>query len=191
MKIFLIASTIAIGTLTSLNTNAVSFDVTNMLFYNNPSFEILLAATGTLVDDGNGSITGIDTFLGNNWDMSQETALMSNTGSWSGATGDTGVADDVFDYTDEIAAMTNEQIAIGLYFNWNTISTTAVLAIFDCTGSGTVEDPLGCVAADAVALDNGAFQGSFISVNEVPVPAAIWLMGSGILAFAGFARRRM
>lgn len=34
------------------------------------------------------------------------------------------------------------------------------------------------------------FGGIGLSVNAVPVPAAVWLFGSGLLCLAGFARRR-
>lgn len=47
------------------------------------------------------------------------------------------------------------------------------------------------------AMNNGvfpgwtfAFSGDFVGVPEVPVPAAVWLFGSGLLGLLAVARRR-
>jgi hypothetical protein len=52
----------------------------------------------------------------------------------------------------------------------------------------------------AVVPDNGAggvclaksctFDVTFTNVSEVPLPAAAWLFGSGLITLAGIARRR-
>ena len=41
-------------------------------------------------------------------------------------------------------------------------------------------------------LSTGAFEGVWnsITLTAVPVPAALWLMGSGLLALVGFARKK-
>ena len=114
---------------------------------------------------------------------------MDNTGAWSGSTPPGSAADPDFDYDDEIAAMTADQIAVGLFFEWNN-NPMAVLAIFECTGVGTVENPSMCVGVDPVPMDNGVFIGSTIAVNAVPVPAAAWLMGSGLIGLIGVDRRK-
>ncbi len=190
MKKILIASVTALALLASTNSKA-SIEITNMLFINEPGgFEQTLTATGTLYSDGSGSLTA-DLFLGELFTATQETMFMDSTGFWSGTTGSVNAADEEFDYDDEIAAMSNEQIAVGLFFEWNN-NPMAVLAIFDCTGSGTVEDPVtDCTGASPVTMDNGVFIGSSITINAVPVPAAAWLMGSGLLVLMRFARRRL
>ena len=119
----------------------------------------------------------------------QATNFMDNTGVWSGSTGSVSAVDPDFDYNDEIAAMTTDQIGVGLIFEWNN-NPIAVLAIFECTGVGTVENPSMCVGVDPVPMDNGVFIGSTIAVNAVPVPAAAWLMGSGLIGLIGVARKK-
>jgi hypothetical protein len=184
MKKTLIASAVLFSGLVSLNTNAASITVTNMYF---PGFGSY-SATGTLEEFGGGGITGIQPFLGRSSSAVQQTMFMDNTGSWSGDTGSSGTANDIFNYDDEIMAMGNQQIAVGLYWDWNN-NDTAILAIFDCFS--TVEGGIvSCTGADPVLMDNGPFNGALaVAVNSVPVPAAAWLMGSGLLGLVGLARR--
>jgi len=189
MKKILIASVMMLVSLASVGAKA-SIVITDMLFINGPGgFEQPLTAAGSLYSGGGGSLS-TDMFLGYQFTATQETAFMDNTGLWSGATGSQSAADDIFDYNDEIAAMSNGQIGVGLLFKWNNNPMT-VLAIFDCAGSGTVENPFGkCVGTNPVIMDNGVFIGSIITLNAVPVPATVWLMGSGLLALVGIVRRR-
>ena len=87
-----------------------------------------------------------------------------------------------------------EQETVKLYDSSNTL-ITSVLAPNASGFFGLVSD----TAIDSVIIRNGIFPASgnrdrfFIDnlrVNAVPVPAAIWLFGSGIVALAGFARRK-
>ena len=84
--------------------------------------------------------------------------------------------------------MSNDQVAVGLYFNWNGINEIAVLEIFDCIAD--------ICTGNGAAMQNGPFVGSSMafsgtgSASVVPVSAAVWLMGSGLLGLAGFARCR-
>ena len=45
--------------------------------------------------------------------------------------------------------------------------------------------------ADGFTVLNPTFSGATIAINAVPVPAAVWLFGSGLLGLVGVARRRM
>jgi hypothetical protein len=42
----------------------------------------------------------------------------------------------------------------------------------------------------AAIVGGGAYQGVLV-LTPVPVPAAVWLFGSGLAGLAGLARRRM
>ena len=58
------------------------------------------------------------------------------------------------------------------------------------------------IFASAIALDDGwqnlfdqeeditAYNGATVNVSAVPVPAAVWLFGSGLIGLVGIARRR-
>jgi hypothetical protein len=49
---------------------------------------------------------------------------------------------------------------------------------------------LGNFGADGVAVTAPTFNPATISIAAVPVPAAVWLFGSGLLGLVGVARRR-
>lgn len=176
MKKTLIATAIAATTLGSFTANA-DIAVTNMVF--GPTYGI----DGTLAEAGGGFLQSTGLFFGHTFNASQQTTIMDNTGSWAGTSLQGG-----FDYTATIQAIPAGSSAAGLYFNWNTQNEIAVLAIFDCNGdaSGDVCNGTG------TPMQNGPFIGSapIFNGNEVPVPAAIWLMGSGLLGLVGVARRR-
>jgi len=65
----------------------------------------------------------------------------------------------------------------------------AILALVDCTSSEVIylsqlQDPLDPGGA------KGKYQTTGLAVTTVPVPAAVWLFGSGLIGLAGVARRR-
>jgi len=191
MKKILVFLAISLACLNTANANTVSIiNINKVDFYNGTDLIQEMPAVGTLYDSGGGSITIDEYFLGQNWGSNtQATNFMGNTGAWSGSTGPGSAADTDFDYDNEIAAMSADQIAVGLLFEWNN-NPMAVLAIFECTGLGTVENPSMCVGVESVPMDNGVFIGSTIAVNAVPVPPAVWLFGSGLLGLVGMARRK-
>ncbi len=40
------------------------------------------------------------------------------------------------------------------------------------------------------SIELGSMDGSESFVSKVPVPAAVWLMGTGLIGLIGFGRRR-
>ena len=86
-----------------------------------------------------------------------------------------------FDYTVNLAP---GETAFGTYFTWSVNPNIPVVAVFNQDGS----------AGQGVAMQVGpfptqtpTFQGT---VSAVPVPAAVWLFGSGLLGLVGVARRK-
>ena len=179
MKKTLLATAIAVSALASVNAQA-DIAVTSMTFG-----ATTYAAGGSLNDDGSGNAFSIDPFYGQPWTASQETLFMDSTGSWAG----TSLAG-AYDYDATIAAMTVDQVAVGMFFNWNNNNEIAVLEVFDCTTGPDICQGVG------IPMANGPFTGQIATfagtgtATVVPVPAAVWLMGSGLLGLVGVARRR-
>ena len=177
MKKTLLASAIAVSALGSVNAQA-DIAITNMLFGTTN-----YASGGSLNNDGSGMMNSVAPFFYHTWTGTQVTTFMDNTGSWAGSS-----ASGAFDYDADIAAMTSNQVAVGIYFNWSIYTEIALLEIFDCTNGF-------CQDGNGVAMDNGPFvAGSVVTFSGTgtiytPVPAAAWLMGSGLLVLAGLSRR--
>ena len=182
MKKTLIASAIALTSIAATNANA-NLSVTQM------NFSGISAASGSINDDGTlGSFTG--SFFGHTWLATQETGMITTgNGSWAGTN-----ALGSWDYTDAINGMAATHIAVGTFFDWNGNEDIAVLAIFDCN------DVAGTCTGVNTNPDQGMQTGPFVgaapafngqgNLSAVPVPAAVWLMGSGLLGLVGVARRR-
>jgi len=187
MKKTLIASAIALTTLAG--TAQADITISNM------DFNSVYAASGTLNAAGTGTMNSIDPFFGNAWSATQQTGYITNaSGSFVGASGL-----GAYDFSTDIANMTDAQVGVGVYFNWNGNNDIAVLAVFECAAgvcSGAATGEAGYTFAGmqtppfqgAAPLFNGT--GSADVVSAVPVPAAVWLFGSGLVGLAGVARRR-
>ena len=175
MKKTLLASAIAVTALGSVNASA-DIAVTNMVF--GPTYGV----TGTLLSGGGGSLQSTGFFFGHTFNASQDTIIMNNSGTWGGTWGNA---------TPTIAAMTANQRAVGMLFNWSTSSNIHVLEVFNCNDDGSGD----ACSGNGVPMFDGPFVGSVATfsgaeVSAVPVPAAVWLMGSGLLGLVGVARRR-
>lgn len=77
----------------------------------------------------------------------------------------------------------------GPTFDFFSLSFTALAtgsgqALISAGPGGDWQSGLGTV----VTIDS--YNGASINVNEVPLPAAVWLFGTGLLGLAGVARRR-
>ena len=163
------AIALALGTVTT-TASALTVDVTGM------NFPGLSAATG-VADSGNLGTTFSGTFFSNPWTATtlvvQETAGAMN---WAGTS-----LQGAFSYNITLAA---GETGFGTYFDWSGNNEIPVMAIFNADGS----------AGQAVPMQIGPFPGQAPTfqgtVAAVPVPAAVWLMGSGLLGLVGVARRR-
>ena len=184
MKKTLIASAIALTSIAATNANA-NMSVTQM------NFSGISAASGSILDDGGlGSFTG--SFFGHTWVADQVTGVMDNTAPAGSFAGDHDGAP--YDFSAGIANMAAGQVAVGTLFDWSTSVDIPVLAVFDCTSvpgtcTGINDTAGGAMQTGPFAGATPAFNGTG-SLTAVPVPAAAWLMGSGLLGLVGVARRR-
>lgn len=190
MKKTLLVSAIAVSALSSINAqadhissnNTTNIHITNMVFGTTD-----YAADGTLTREGDGGLFSIDPFFYHTWTATQQTLFLQNDDTWAGFS-----EQGAFDYTTQISAMTAGQVAVGMYFNWNGSNEIAVLEIFNC--GYTVGSYARCNGnpSTGVAMQNGPFIGStaIFETAPAPIPAASWLMLSGLLGLVGLARRR-
>ena len=149
------------------------------------------ATTGTLLSAGGGFIQSAPgvTFFGQPYSATQATPIMTGAGpvSWTGTN-----ALGPWSYN---ATLTAGQSAVGLLFNWNTNNGIAVFEVFNCNDDGSGDACIGGQEGAAGNMQNGPFVGqnpnfNGVEVSAVPVPAAAWLMASGLLGLVGVARRR-
>lgn len=84
------------------------------------------------------------------------------------------------------------QVAGTIDFAWGATTGIRVVNVWNVNGDGSL------TAAAIPGMENGPFPGfnaafdltSAGLISAVPVPAAVWLFGSGLLGLAGVARRR-
>ena len=182
MKKTLLASALAFTTTAAVTTASADISITQM------NFSGISAASGSVLDAGGGSFNGL--FFGHVWTADQVTGPITNaSGSFAGSN-----ALGAYDYAAGIANMGAGEIAVGTLFDWSTSIDIPVLAVFDCTSV-----PGTCTGVNTTAgggMQTGPFAGATPAFNgtgnlsAVPVPAAAWLMGSGLLGLVGVARRR-
>ena len=92
------------------------------------------------------------------------------------------------------------QVGGHILFNWGATSDIDVINVWDVAGG--VYTSTDVIASNPVGPDGirglGMIDGAFVGFNAnfdfdaaaVPVPAAVWLFGSGLLGLVGVARRR-
>jgi len=102
--------------------------------------------------------------------------------------------------------LTAGQFAAGVFFDWSTNADIPVLAIMQVTAQnpdgsmdvisvGTSCDTTNTLCGTAMVTSpfpdqTPVFSGTLAPVSAIPVPAAVWLFGSGLIGLAGVARRR-
>jgi hypothetical protein len=156
------------------------------------------AASGAITDTLAGTFNG--TFFYQPW-MATPVAFFDTHGStvnWAGT-----APQGAFNYA---FTLTGNQVAFGLYFDWSVNAGIPVLAMFDCAPGTTGSACLGFgpgTANGGVPMQTAPFPGQDPKFNgvltagsvpfsgaAVPVPAAVWLFGSGLLGLVGIARRK-
>ena len=99
---------------------------------------------------------------------------------------------ELFSETDSGGVSKSELITGGPLFgagdNWQNFSITTTLGL-DVSGGVTLLLKSGCGGA-ASCVSDAYFDNASMTVAAVPVPAAVWLFGSGLLGLIGVARRK-
>ena len=186
MKKTLLASAIALSVGSATSVQALTISITVM------NFNGVHSASGTMNDAGTGSMTDttVPGFFGTQWtaDQVEWFDTHSSVTTWAGGTSTGAIG--AFSYTFHL---TGNQVAAGTFFDWSTSFNIPVLTIYDCN-SGTCLGNSLPMAAGPFPTQQPAFNGTtldeFPVSGSVPVPAAVWLMGSGLLGLVGVARRR-
>ena len=178
----LLASALAMTTAFATSAKA-DISITQM------NFSGISAASGSVLDAGGGQFTG--SFFGHTWVADQVTTALVAGDSWAGSN-----ALGAWDYTAGLSNLAVGQNAVGTLFDWSTSVDIPVLAVFDCasvagTCTGINNTAGGSMQTGPFAGSTPAFNGTGdLNPKTIPVPAAIWLMGSGLLGLVGVARRR-
>ena len=166
---------------------AATWDITFMDFPGSPNNTV---STPSLVDTAAGTgvfNSGSTPFFGQPWTgtvtFGSETA---GAGSWNYSAGTGSSATGTYNFT-----LGAGQVAMGILFDWNTAMGIPVLNILNADGSGVDIDGDGVLGTKMAA---GPFVGSPVGFAgapaAIPVPAAVWLFGSGLVGLVGVARRR-
>ena len=167
----------------------------------------MTSATFTMLDGGGGGV-GLDTtvtgsigdgtwtvasttpFFGVVWDAHDGTTFGPGTYTF-----DTGGG---ISYTGVVVGP--GQVGGHILFNWGATADIDVINVWDVAGGVytstdvTATNPVGPDGVRGLGMIDGAFVGFNANFDfetaVVPVPAAVWLFGSGLLGLVGVARRR-
>lgn len=169
----------------------------------------MTSATFTMLDGGGGQV-GLDTTVTGSigdgvWSVASTTPFFGVV--WNAHDGTTfgpgtyqidTIEGGIYDFT--VGA---GQIGGHILFDWGATADIDVVNVWDhCSGCGsytstdvTATNPAGPDGVRGLGMIDGAFVGfnanfDFVAPAAVPVPAAVWLFGSGLLGLVGVARRR-
>jgi len=178
MKKSILAGAMALSLSTAAtSSSALTIDITAM------DWGSMSAASG-VADTDNLGTTFNGTFFNAPW---VATTLVAYT--TAGTHNFAGVDPNQGDYSYSFTLSASE-VAFGTYFNWSMSASIPVVAIMDC---GDQSNGTACIGR-GVPMQVGPFPGQEPSFNgvvsAVPVPAAVWLFGSGLLGLVGFGRYR-
>lgn len=192
MKKTLLASAIALTMGGTVSVQAQKITITSM------NYGVGSGASGTMNSNGNGFMTSTTTFIGSHWTADQvvwfDTHSSPITWAGTGTANDTANAYGNFSYTTQL---TGNQVAAGIFWDWSGNDNIPILTIYDCPVSGggactgnSLPANTQPILGQTVSFNGSTFDDFPVSGSAVPVPAAVWLMGSGLLGLVGVARRK-
>ena len=178
----------------------------------NAATQTMLPGASFTMYDGTGGLVGLDTAVTGSIGDGAFAVASTNTffgGLWTAHNGTTfGPGTYSFD-TVEGGIYTGVEVGAGqvgghILFDWGVVADIDVINVWDVVdnGDGTVSyvstdvtatNPVGPDGILGLGMIDGAFVGfnaNFDFTTPVPVPAAVWLFGSGLLGLVGVARRR-
>jgi hypothetical protein len=129
---------------------------------------------------GSSSLVNQNTVLG-----TSISALNSNLGSSASVEGASPSTAGIWDETGG-----------GQIYNWNgngpssNITGLGSTALYDLTGTGSAGSKLKLVTNTSLTLSAAGLQFTATNTAPVPLPAAVWLLGGGLLGLAGVGRRK-
>ena len=144
------------------------------------------AVTGS-IGDGAWAVSSTNTFFGLLWTAHSGTTF--GPGTYSFDTIEGGIYTGV-----EVGA---GQIGGHILFDWGATKDIDVINVWDITSGGyistdvTATNPAGPDGIRGLSMIDGAFVGFSANFDfPVPIPAAVWLFGSGLIGLIGVARRK-
>jgi len=181
MKTKLLAGATVLALGTASNVSAITIDITEMLIQGLEEHSFTM--TGTFDSASSGDIVSGE-FFHDTWTMT--TLLSFDIGSEVAAYS----IDSIFYPADYYYTLTGNQMAWGAFVDWGTHSSIPLLIIMDCG----LANPGNICTGVSEPMQNGPLPGETLifsgSVSAVPVPAAVWLFGSGLIGLIGVAKRK-
>ena len=140
------------------------------------------------IGGGSWSVASTTPFFGQNWTAHSGTTFGPGTYSFATIQGGT--------YTGVVVGA--GQVGGHILFNWGVVADIDVINVWDVASGvytstdGIAGNPANPDGVRGYGMLDGAFAGfnANFDFTAVPVPAAVWLFGSGLLGLVGVARRR-
>ena len=152
--------------------------------------------TGSITPgDGSGgswAVASTSPFFGFTWTAHDGTTFGPGTYTFASVEGGT--------YTNVVVGA--GQVGGHILFDWNTTTNIDVINVWDVVGDTYTSTDVAADAINGTVQPNGirglqmidgafpGFEANFDFVAPIPVPAAVWLFGSGLVGLVGVARRR-